>query len=96
MRGIRRIAVISTTISALALLFISNTGLALLPVDSNGVRPPCVPLLEVPFTDYSFELPLWMWTIQFYVFALSTLAAITCWIVVLFKWRAKIRNAAAQ
>lgn len=95
MKRIRRIAIISTTISALALLFASNTALALLPMDSNGLRPPCVPVFEVPFTDYSFELPLWMWPIQFYVFALFTLAAITCWIVFLFKWRAKIRKPAA-
>lgn len=95
MRPMRRVAIISTTTSALALLFISNTGLALLPLDSNGVRPPCVPVFDVPFTNYSFELPPWMWPIQFYVFALSTFAAIICWAVVLFKW-AKMRKAAAQ
>jgi len=97
MRRIRRIAIISTTTSALALLFISNTALALFPVAPNGIRPPCVPVFEVPFTDYSFQLPLWMWgLVPFSVLVLSTLAAITCWIVLLFKWRAKVRKAAAQ
>lgn len=95
MKRTRRIAIISTTISALALLFVSNTALALLPMDSNGLRPPCVPVFELPFTDYSFELPLWMWPIQFYVFAFFTLATITCWIVFLFKWRANIGKPAA-
>lgn len=95
MRPMRRIAIISTTTSALALLFISNTGLALRPVDSNGVRPPCVPVFDVPFTNYFLELPFWMWPIQFYAFALSALAAIIYWTVVLFKW-AKMRKAAVQ
>jgi hypothetical protein len=49
------------------------------------------------FDDYTFELPLWMWGfVPFSVLVLSTLAAITCWIVLLFKWRAKVRKAAAQ
>lgn len=96
MKRIRRIAIISTTISALALFIILNTALALPAVGPNGVRRPCVPVFDVPFTDFSFELPSWMWPIQFLVFALSTLAAITCWVVVVFKWRGKIRKAVAQ
>lgn len=89
MKRIGRVAIISTTLSVLALLFISNTALALRPVAPNGVRPPCIPVLDVPFTNYSFELPLWMWSFQFYVFALSTVAAMICWTVMLFKWAAR-------
>lgn len=97
MKRTRRIAIISTTMSALALFFISNTVLALPPVAPNGIRTPCYPLLEVPFTDYSLQLPLWMWGgIPFSVFVLSALAAITCWIVALSKWRAERKGAAVR
>jgi hypothetical protein len=89
MKRLRRIAIIATTISALALFFISNTGLALPPMNPNGTRPPCVLLFEVPFTDYSFQLPLWMWgAVPFSAVALSTLAAVITWIMLLFRWRA--------
>ena len=96
MKPMRRVAIISTTICVLALFFILNTWLVLPAVAPNGKRPPCFPVLDVPFTNYSFRLPLWMWAIQFWVFALSTLVAITCWIVLLFKWRRLTRKAAAQ
>jgi hypothetical protein len=94
MKRMRRVAIISTTFSMFDLFFILNTWLVLPAVAPNGTRPPCFPVLDVPFTNYSFRLPLWMWAIQFWVFALSTLAAITLWIVALFQWRAKIRKAA--
>jgi len=92
MKRLRRIAIISTTISALALFFLSNTALSLLAVDSNGVRPPCVLVFEVPFTDYSFQLPLWMWgPVPFSALVLSTLATVTSWVMLLFRWRAVTR-----
>ena len=92
MKRLRRIAIISTMISALALVFLSNTALALQPMDSNGIRPPCVPVFEVPFTDYFFQLPLWMWPVHFYALILSTLAAVTSWVMVLFRCRAMTRH----
>jgi hypothetical protein len=47
MERLRRIAIVSTGISALALFFISNTGLALPLVPPNGTRPPCFPVFEL-------------------------------------------------
>jgi hypothetical protein len=92
MKRLRQTAIISTTISALALFFLSNTALALQPVDSNGIRPPCVAVFEVPFTHYSFQLPIWMWMfVPFWTLVLSTLAAVTSWVVLLFRWKAMSR-----
>ena len=92
MKRLRRTAIISTAISALTLFFLSNTALALPPVGSNGIRPPCVLVFEVPFTDYSFQLPLWMWgLVPFSALALSTVAAVTSWVMLLFRWRANTR-----
>jgi hypothetical protein len=96
MKRIRWVAIFSTTISALGLFFVLNSGLALQARGPNGESPLCVPVFDLPFTNHSFPLPLWMWPFQLDVFAVSTLAAITCWIVVLLKWRAKLRKAAAQ
>jgi hypothetical protein len=63
--------------------------LALQVMDSNGVRPPCVPVFEVPFTDYSLQLPLWMWgVVPFSTLVLSTLVAVTSWVMLFFRWRA--------
>jgi len=92
MRRLRRIATISTAISALALLFLSNSVLVLPALDPNGIRPPCFPVFEVPFTNFSFQLPLWMWgLVPFSALALSTLAAVTCWIMLFIRWRATAR-----
>jgi hypothetical protein len=92
MDRLRRNAIISTAIPVLVLFFLSNTALTLQPVGSDGIRSPCFPVFEVPFTVYSFRLPLWMWGIvPFSVLALSTLAAATSWVMVLFRWRAKPR-----
>jgi hypothetical protein len=92
MKRLRWIAIISTTICALELFFLSNTALALLPVGPNGIRPPCVLVFEFPFTDYSFQLPLWMWgLVPFSALVLSALAAITSWVMLLFRWRAVTR-----
>ncbi len=60
MKRARWIAIVSTMILAFAAFFISNTVLALLPTAPNGIRPPCFPVFEVPFTDHFFRLPLWM------------------------------------
>ena len=86
MKRLRRIAIVSTILSALTLFFVVNTGLALPPVDANGTRPPCYPVFELPFTNYSFQLPLWMWAYPLYVFLISTLTAIGCWVGVLVRW----------
>ena len=92
MKRLLRMAIISTTISALSLFFISNTALALLPRDWNGIRPPFVPVFDVPFTDYSFQLPLCMWgLVPFSASGLSALAAVTSWVMLLFRWRAITR-----
>src|SRR5579863_6775908 len=80
MKRLRRIAIISTTVSALTLFLVANTGLALPPIDARGTRPPCYPLFELPFTDYFFRLPLWMWGFSLWTFLISTLAAIGCWV----------------
>jgi hypothetical protein len=93
MKRIRRIATISTAITILALFFISNTALALPAMDSNGVRPPCYPIFDVPFTAYSFRLPLWMWgLVPLSVLAFSALIAVTSWVILLVRWRALSRN----
>jgi hypothetical protein len=89
MKRLRQTAIISTTVSVLALFLLANTVLAKPPWGR-----PCVVLFEVPFTERSFELPLWMWgLVPFSVLGLSTLAALTSWVVLLFKWRAKVGNA---
>jgi hypothetical protein len=93
MKRLRWIAIVSTTITALLLFVGANTGLALPPVAPNGVRPPCFPVFELPLTDYSFELPLWMWAVFPFVFVLSVLVAATSWVMVLFRWRALTRLA---
>jgi hypothetical protein len=92
MKRLRWLAIISTTICALMLLLLSNTALALLPLDPNGSRPACVLLFEPPFTNYSFQLPGWMWGIvPFSVLALTSLASITSWLMLLIRWRAMTR-----
>jgi hypothetical protein len=92
MNRLHRSAIVSTAISMLMLLLLFDTLLVLPVLGSKGIRPPCYPVLLVPFTDYSFRLPLWMYgRIPFSIWALSTLAAVTTWVMVLFRWRAKAR-----
>lgn len=77
MKRLRDIAIISTSTTALVLFVSANAGLALPPVASNGVRPPCFPMFELTFTGYTFRLPLSIWAIFPYVFVLSALVAVT-------------------
>jgi hypothetical protein len=89
MNRLRRIAIILTTVSALTVSFLGNTALA----KPKGGRP-CVLVFEVPFTDKFVELPTGMWgLVPLSVSALSTLAAVTIWIVLLFRWLRKARRA---
>jgi hypothetical protein len=82
MKSLRRIAILSTAISGLALFFLGNTALA----KPTGGRP-CVLVFELPFTEKLFELPLWMWgLVPSSVLALSSLAAIGSWIALLVGW----------
>jgi len=92
MKRLRWFAITSTTISALALFFISNTALAIRPLEPDGIRPAGVLLFELPFTDYSFQLPFWMWgLVPLSALVLSALAAVTSWAMLLFRWRAMTR-----
>jgi hypothetical protein len=92
MKRLRWFAITSTTISALALFFISNTELALRPLEPDGSRPACVLLFEFPFTDYSFQLPFWMWgLVPFSALVLSALTAVASWAMLLFRRRAMTR-----
>ena len=92
MKRLRWLAITSTTISALALFFISSTALAIRPLEPDGIRPACVLLFELPFTDYSFQLPFWMWgLVPLSALVLSALAAVTSWAMLLFRWRAMTR-----
>lgn len=83
MRRLRQIAVVSTSISILLLLFFANTVLAK-PLSGR----PCVVLFEVPFSDKSFDLPSWTWGfLPFSMLPLSSLAALISWAILLFQWR---------
>jgi hypothetical protein len=89
MKRLRRIAIFLTAISAFSCFVVANTGLALPQIDASGKRPPCYPLFELPFTDYFFPLPLWMWGSLPLVFLVSTVAALGLWIRLAVKWRSR-------
>jgi hypothetical protein len=92
MNHLHRNAIVSTVISVLMLFLLFDTLLVLPVLGSNGMRPPCYPVLLIPFTDHSFRLPLWMYGLfPFSIWALSTLTAVIAWAMVLFRLRAKTR-----
>jgi len=92
MKRLRWFAITSTTISALAWFFISSTALVLRPLEPDGITPACVLLFEFPFTDYSFQLPFWMWElVPLPALVPSALVTVTSWAMLLFRWRAMTR-----
>jgi hypothetical protein len=91
MKRLRQTAIISTITSILIVFVLANTVLA------KPIFGPCVLLFEVPFTNKSFELPLWMWgLVPLSTLALFTLAALTSWVILFFWWRANVRRLARQ
>jgi hypothetical protein len=80
MGNLLRTCVVSTALSVLSLIFLSNNALAL------TTRGYCVVLFSVPFTDETFEFPNWMWgPIPMAVCGLSTLLSLILWTVVLVR-----------
>jgi len=89
MKRLRQTAIISTITAILIVFVIANTVLA------KPIFGPCALLFEVPFTNKSFELPLWMWRwmwgwVPLCTLALFTFAALTSWAILLFRWRPKV------
>ena len=86
MKYLTRFCVATTCVSAVSLLVLWNTALAL-----QATTHRCIVLFEVPFTDKSFPVPDWMWgPIPLSFWAISTLTAVTFWITLLIK-RVRLR-----
>jgi hypothetical protein len=62
----------------------ANTVLAL----PAGPPHRCIVLFDLPFTDKSFVLPMWMSQLSMDLAAISTLMAVLLWVMLLIKrWR---------
>lgn len=70
MKHLRWIGITANCFSAFSFFVLSNTVLVLPPNRSQ-----CVTVFEVPFTEKSFELPLWMWRGPLWLLVISTFTA---------------------
>ena len=79
-----RTAFIVTSVSAVLFGVAANTALAL------TTKHYCIVLLNIPFTDHSYQLPYWWWNASILLTLLCVPVVLISWILVALRaWKLK-------
>jgi hypothetical protein len=79
-----RTAFIVTSVSAVLFGVAANTTLAL------TTKNYCIVLLNIPFTDHSYQLPYWWWSASILLTLLCVPVVLISWILVALRaWKLK-------
>ena len=79
-----RTAFIVTSVSAALFAVAANTSLAL------TTKNYCIVLLTIPFTDHSYQLPYWWWSVSILLTLFCVPLVLISWIFVALRtWKVK-------